>query len=90
MKFIISSEVKKQLHRLYPKKMLRIFPKIKTWAGITYKLVQDELAEGKDNLYKIEDLLFIIDKEEEKEVSYIEIDYENDWAGEDFIITAGF
>ncbi|MBP2028920.1 Fe-S cluster assembly iron-binding protein IscA [Acetoanaerobium pronyense] len=35
-------------------------------------------------------MLFIIDKEEEKEVSYIEIDYENDWAGEDFIITAGF
>ncbi len=34
--------------------------------------------------------MFVIKKDEEKEVSYLEIDYENDWSGERFIVTAGF
>jgi len=35
-------------------------------------------------------LFYIISKEEEKDVSYIKIDYEDDWSGENIVITAGF
>ena len=89
MNFIISNEAKKHLIRLYKGQALRIYPKVKTWAGITYQLVQDEPKTG-DNLYEVEGLRFVINKNEEKEVSFVEIDYENDWSGESFIITAGF
>jgi Fe-S cluster assembly iron-binding protein IscA len=43
-----------------------------------------------DSLYDIEGLFFIISKEDEKYVKYIEIDYIDDWSGSDFVITAGF
>ncbi len=52
-------------------------------------MVQDEPKDN-DNIYKMEDFQFVIDKEAEKDVSYLEIDYTNDWSGEEFIITAGF
>ncbi len=31
-----------------------------------------------------------MNKEENKEVAYLEMDYEKDWWGEDFVVTAGF
>lgn len=43
-----------------------------------------------DATYEIEGFKFIINKEDEREVSYLEIDYVDDWSGEEFIITAGF
>jgi len=52
-------------------------------------MVQDEPTTD-DNIYKLDRFQFIINKEEEKEVSYLEIDYVDDWSGEEFIITAGF
>ena len=90
LKFIISEEAKKHLKLLYKGQTIRIFPKVKTWSGITYDLVLDELKKQQDLLYEVDDLFFIISKEEEKDVSYIEIDYEDDWSGENIIITAGF
>lgn len=52
-------------------------------------MVQDESNED-DNIYKIDDIIFLIDREIEKDTSYIEIDYASEWWGEEFIITAGF
>lgn len=45
---------------------------------------------SEDNVYEMDSFRLIINKEEEKEVSFLEIDYVNDWSGEEFIITAGF
>lgn len=89
MEFIITNVARDELIKQYNKKKIRIKPKIKTWAGITYTIVQDE-QKADDILYTVEEFNFIINKDEEKEVSYIEIDYLKDWSGEDFIITAGF
>ncbi|WP_352419120.1 hypothetical protein [Proteiniborus sp.] len=52
-------------------------------------MVQDEPNDN-DNIYKMEGFQFIINKEVEKDVSYLEIDYTNDWSGEKFVVTAGF
>ncbi len=52
-------------------------------------MVQDEPRED-DNTYIVDNIKFIVNKEVEKDVSHIEIDYEKEWWGEDFTITAGF
>ncbi|MDF2548003.1 MAG: hypothetical protein K0R93_2901 [Anaerosolibacter sp.] len=52
-------------------------------------MVQDEPKDS-DFLYQVDNLHFMMDKEEAKFVSHLEIDYEEDWWGADFIITAGF
>ncbi|MBB6216747.1 Fe-S cluster assembly iron-binding protein IscA [Anaerosolibacter carboniphilus] len=52
-------------------------------------MVQDEPRDS-DRLYQVGDLYFMMDQEEEKYVSYLEIDFEENWWGADFIITAGF
>lgn len=89
MEFIITESAREQLVKDFKGKSLRIKPKTRTWAGIIYEMVQDEPKDN-DNIYKMEDFQFVIDKEAEKDVSYLEIDYTNDWSGEEFIITAGF
>ena len=89
MEFIISENGKQKLINEFNEKTLRIYTKIKTWAGITYNIALDEPNEN-DNIYEIENIKFLVDKEIEKEVSYIEIDYVSEWWGSDFIITAGF
>jgi len=52
-------------------------------------LTQDEAKEN-DNKYNKNGIEFIMDKEVTEDVSIIEIDYEKQWWGEDYIITAGF
>lgn len=52
-------------------------------------MVQDEPKDS-DSLYEVGDLHFMMDREEEKYVSHLEIDFEEEWWGADFIITAGF
>lgn len=89
MEFIITELAKEQLVKNYQEKKLRIKPKTRTWAGIIYEMVQDEPNDN-DNIYKMEGFQFIINKEVEKDVSYLEIDYTNDWSGEEFVVTAGF
>ena len=54
-----------------------------------FDCVHDE-QQNDDSLYDIDGLFFIISKEDEKYVKYIEIDYIDDWSGADFVITAGF
>jgi len=53
-------------------------------------MVQDESMEEDVNIYEIEGIKFAIGKDEEKEVATLEIDYIDDWAGKEFVITAGF
>ena len=53
-------------------------------------MVQDESIEEDVNIYEIDCIRFVIGKDEEKEVAYLEIDYIDDWAGKEFVITAGF
>ena len=89
MNIIITEKAKNILIKLYSNKIHRIMPKVMTWAGITYVLVQDE-QQNDDSLYDIDGLFFIISKEDEKYIKYIEIDYIDDWSGADFVITAGF
>ena len=89
MNIIITEKAKNILIKLYSNKIHRIMPKVMTWAGITYVLVQDE-QQNDDSLYDIDGLFFIISKEDEKYVKYIEIDYIDDLSGADFVITAGF
>ena len=89
MEFIITEVAKEELAKKFDGKTLRVLPKTRTWAGIIYEMVQDEPTPN-DNVYKTGNFQFIINKEDEKELSYLEIDYVNDWSGKEFIITAGF
>lgn len=43
-----------------------------------------------DKIYQVEGLQFIIKREDEKEVAYLEIDFVDDWSGKEFVVTAGF
>lgn len=52
-------------------------------------MVQDEPKEN-DRFYEIDGFFFIMDREEERNVSCLEIDFEKGWWGQDFIVTAGF
>jgi hypothetical protein len=49
-------------------------------------LVQDELGEN-DNVYNIDGVVFIVDKKEEKDSPYIDIEYEKYPWGEEFVVT---
>lgn len=89
MEFFITEIAKQKIEEKFICKTLRIYPKIRTWSGITYIMVQDEPKEN-DSTYEVDNIIFLIDTETEKDTSYIEIDYVSEWWDEDFIITAGF
>lgn len=86
MELTITDEAKEQLEKQFGGKTIRIKPKHKTWGGSSYELVQDELLEN-DNFYDMGLYKFIIDKEEEKDAPFIEIDYQKYHWGEEFVVT---
>ena len=88
MDFIISDIGKDKLIR-FKNKFIRIYPNIKTWSGIIYKLVEDQ-PKKLDNIYDVFGVKVLVDKDIAKDITYIEIDYIKEWWGEDFIITTGF
>ena len=87
-KVLISDEAKKKLKEDFSGKTLRVYPKTKTWAGIIYKIAQAEQKDD-DKIVYDEDFKIIMSSED-IELSYIEIDYVNDWSGEEYTVTAGF
>lgn len=89
MEFSITKRAREELAKVFKNKTVRIHPKMKTWSGITYIVVQDE-QEKDDNVYNLDNISIILNRSIEKEISYIEIDFVKEWWGEDFVVTAGF
>lgn len=88
MQFYISDYAMEKLLELR-KKNYRIKAKSKTWCYINYNLVQDE-QKNDDIVYKVGNINILIDKDLEREVPFISIDFCKDWWGEDFEITTKF
>ena len=87
-KVFITDEAQKKLKEDFSGKTLKVYPKTKTWAGIIYKIAQAEQQE--DDIVVYDKDFRIIMSAADIELSYIEIDYVNDWSGEEYTVTAGF
>lgn len=89
MEFLITETAMHELRNSDFSRFIRINPRNKTWGGISYEIVPGELS-AEDNYYEVEELVFIISKDEEKLIDCLEIDYIEDWWGSEFVVISGY